>query len=143
MKKDKDHSPAKHPPDRKTDPRVVKLVNERARDRELTCAQAFGIANDLQVSPEEVGFTMDRLQISISRCQMGLFGFSPVRKIVKPAESVSPELEQAIRQGAVSDRLPCAVSWVIAKEFRTARIRVASACEALKLRISDCQLGAF
>ncbi len=143
MKKDKDHIPRKHPPDRKTDPRVVKRVKERAHDGELTCAQAFDIAKDLNVPPEEVGFTMDRLQISISQCQMGLFGFSPVRKIVKPAESVSPEMEQAIRNGTVSDRLPCAISWSIAKEFRTARIRVSSACEALKLKISDCQLGAF
>lgn len=122
---------------------VAKAVREKAKDRELTCAQSFDIAKKLGVTPEEVGFTADRLEIAISRCQLGLFGYSPVRIIVKPAETVSNELEKAIQESLIEKRLPCASSWDIAGKFRIARIKVCSACEAMKIKISLCQLGAF
>jgi hypothetical protein len=143
MKKDKGHFSEKHPTGRKPNPDVSAAVKKRGSSGALTCAQAFDIAKDLNVPPEEVGFTMDCLEIVIARCQLGLFGYSPVRRIVKPAESVEPALEKAIRNALVDTRLPCVASWKIAKGFRTARIKVSSACETLKIKISSCQLGAF
>jgi hypothetical protein len=86
---------------------------------------------------------MDLLEINIVKCQLGLFGYSPVRKIVQPAESVSEELEAAIREAMTDGRLPCAAAFRIAADFKLAKIRVSSACEKLKVRISACQLGAF
>jgi len=143
MKKDKGRFSQKHSPDRKIIERVVKAAREKAKDGELTCAQAFDIAKETEVTPEEVGFTADRLEIAISMCQLGLFGYSPVSRIVKPAETVSVELEQAIRASLVDGRLTCASAWEIASRFRMARIRVCAACETLKIRVSQCQLGAF
>lgn len=143
MKKDKGSFSSKHGVERKTNQDVVQAVKEKSKGGTLTCAQAVGIAQDLKVSPGEVGFTADRLEIGISMCQLGLFGYSPVRKIVKPAGSVAPELERCIREALVENRLPCESSWKIAKQFRMAKIRVCSACESLGLKISSCQLGAF
>jgi len=40
-------------------------------------------------------------------------------------------------------RLPCAAVFQIAADFKLAKIRVSSACEKLKIKISACQLGAF
>ncbi len=143
MKKDKGHFSQKHSPDRKMMDDVARSVREKARDRELTCAQAFDIARKAEVSPEEVGFTADRLEIAVTRCQLGLFGYSPVSRIIQPAETVSAELEKAIRAALVDGRLPCAAAWEIASRFRMARIKVCSACENLKIKITRCQLGAF
>jgi len=143
MKKDTGHFAQKHSPDRKINDLVAGAVREKVKDGELTCAQAFDIAKKAAVTPEEVGFTVDRLEIAISRCQLGLFGYSPVRRIVQPAETVPVELEKAIRESLIENRLPCAASWAIARTFRMARIKVCSACEAMKIKIARCQLGAF
>jgi len=143
MKKDKEHFSQKHSPDRKMNDHVAKAVREKAKDRELTCAQAFDIAKKMEVTPEEVGFTVDRLEIAISRCQLGLFGYSPISRIIKSAETVSKELENAIRASSIDNRLPCAAAWDIARTFRIARIKVCSACESMKIKITRCQLGAF
>jgi len=142
MKKDKKLS-KKHPPDRKIDQMLAGEIRSTAKDGELTCAQALGIAAAIGVNPEEVGFTMDALGIRISMCQLGLFGYRPVSRILKPAETVDHSLAEAIQCALVDGRLSCAASWEIAKNFRMAKIKVASACEALKLKVSSCQLGAF
>jgi len=141
--KERGHFANKHAPDRKVDDRIVKIVKERGSNEEIPCAVAFDIANDLQVSPEEVGFTIDSLEIHIVKCQLGLHGYPPDRKKVKPADSVSSELEKAIREALVDDRLPCAFAWEIAKESGLSKMDVSSACEALKIKISSCQLGTF
>jgi hypothetical protein len=143
MKKDAGHFSQKHPTDRNVLDRVAKAVREKAKDRALTCAQAFDVARKTEVTPEEVGFTADRLEIAISKCQLGLFGYSPVSRIIQPAETVPADLEQAIRSALVDNRLTCAAAWEIARNRRMARIRVCSACEALKIKITRCQLGAF
>ena len=64
-------------------------------------------------------------------------------KKVKPVDSVSPELEKAIREGLVDNRLPCEVAWEIAKKSGISKMDVSSACEALEIKISSCQLGTF
>ena len=96
-----------------------------------------------ELTPAEIGQALDLLEIPISKCQLGLFGYSPVSRIIKPAESVAEDLEAAIRAAMSDDRLPCAAAFQIAAGFKLAKIRVSSACEKLKIKISACQLGAF
>jgi hypothetical protein len=143
MKKDRKDLSKKHPPERKINQAIAAAIKSKAKDGELTCAQAFDIVVMERTTPGEVGFTMDMLGVGISMCQLGLFGYRPVSRILKPAGKVDPALEEAIRSALVNGRLPCSASWAIAKNFRTAKIRISSACEALKLKISSCQLGAF
>ncbi len=54
-----------------------------------------------------------------------------------------PELEKEIRSRLSNGRLPCAAAWEIAAERKIPRMKVSSACEALKIKIKPCQLGAF
>ena len=140
---DRGHFAKKHAPDRKVDDRIAKIVKERSSNEEIPCAVAFDIANNLKVSPEEMGFTIDSLEIHIVKCQLGLHGYKSNRKKVKPADSVTSEIEKAIRDVLVNDRLPCAAAWEIAKRFDLPKMEVCSACEALKIKISSCQLGTF
>jgi hypothetical protein len=125
------------------DDRVVTAVREQARDGTLRCAAAFRIAEDLGVSPLAVGRAADGLNVRLMRCQLGLFGHGERKSVVEPAESVAPELEQAIREGLVLGRLPCAVAWAIAARFGMPKLHVANAAEKLGLRLGQCQLGAF
>lgn len=140
---DKGNYAGKHAPGREVRAEVAEAVRRRAVEGEISCAAAFAIARDLGVSPEEVGFTVDSLEIGIVKCQLGLYGYRPGRRVVEPAESVDAALEEAIREALVNGRMPCAVAWEIADRFGLARMAVASACEALKIKIVSCQLGAF
>jgi hypothetical protein len=142
-RKDKGHYGSKHPGGIVVAKEITEAVKKRSRQGALTCPLAFKIAGELSVPPGEVGKAMDLLEINIVKCQLGLFGYSPVRRIVQPAESVSEELETALRKAMIDGRLPCAEIFRIAGAFKLAKIRVSAACEKLKIRISACQLGAF
>ena len=140
---DKGHFKLKHSPDRKVDKRVADLVKSKVKEGAMACAVAFEIAESLGVSPEEVGFTLDSLEINIVKCQLGLFGYAPIKRIVKPAERVPPDIEKAIRGALVNDRLPCASAWALAEKRRLKKMDISSACEALGIKIGPCQLGTF
>jgi len=137
------HFAGKHPPGHKAEPRVIDAVEQRAKGRELSCAAAFRIAGDLKARPGEVGLAVDLLDMRLAKCQMGLFGYRPEKRVVKPAESVSEEMEKAIQAALVNQRLPCRAAWDIAERFSIPKMKVAAACEALDVKISSCQLGAF
>jgi hypothetical protein len=139
---DKGHYAAKHAPGRRPDEKISALVRLKVEEGKLPCADAERIGAELGATMAEVGRTLDLLEVRISRCQLGLF-YLQTGKIVRPEEKFTPELEKAIR-GRLSDgRLPCADTWKIAAEISVPRLKVSSACEALKIRIKPCQLGAF
>ena len=140
---DRGHYANKHPLDRKINQEITEEVKRRVSDGEIPCAVAFSIASDLNVPPAEVGFTIDSLEIPIVKCQLGLHGYRPRKKIVGSADKVSPALEEAIQEKLVNDRLTCTAAWEIAERFGLSRMEICSACEGLKIKISSCQLGAF
>lgn len=140
---DKGHFSKKHSPDRRMNEQVVAAVKSKVKDGAMACAVAFEIAESLGVPPEEVGFTLDSLEVNIVKCQLGLFGYAPVKRAVKPAERVPPDLEKAIRGALVKDRLPCSSAWALAEKRRLKKMEISSACETLGIKIGPCQLGTF
>ena len=141
--RDRGHYSKKHMGERKVDPAVTKAVEEKASDKKITCAAAFKIADICGAEAGEVGFTLDMLEIRIIKCQMGIFGYEPEKKAVKPMEKVPDELEDAIREKLVNEKLTCASAWEIAKTLNIPKMHVSSACETLGIKIKPCQLGAF
>ncbi|HPL63753.1 MAG TPA: hypothetical protein PK587_08300 [Syntrophales bacterium] len=141
--KDKGNYSDKYPKERKTDPKVEKAVRAEILYGTMPCATAAAIAAKLDVSADEVGFTLDRLDTRITKCLLGLFGNTPVGKVVVAAESVAPELESEIRKSLQNGKLTCAAAWEISKRLRIPKIKISSACEKLGIKISSCQLGAF
>jgi len=125
------------------DERIKEAIRGRLSEGMLHCVDAFRIAEDLAVMPLDVGEAADELEVRLARCQLGLFGYGDPKRIVKPAEQVAPELERAIREGLVGERLPCAEAWVIAARQGISKLEVANAAEKLGVRISQCQIGAF
>ena len=140
---DRGHYAKKHPAGRRADPVLVEAVRSRASEGSITCSSAFKIAAEHNVSPAEVGFTIDTLELRIVRCQLGLYGYGKRKSIIEPAASVEPQLETAIREGLADGRLPCRTAWDIADRFGLAKPQVAGACETLKIKLSRCQLGSF
>jgi hypothetical protein len=140
---DAGHYAAKHNAETRPASAVEQALKGAIKDSTIACVAAHKIAHALGVPPAEVGVAVDLLEARLTRCQMGLFGYAPERRIVKPAGHVPPELEGAIREALTHGRLPCLSSWEIAKRFHIAKMDVARACEALHIKISSCQLGAF
>ena len=133
----------KHGADASIDDTIKSKIIELAKEGELPCAVAFKIAKDMKVSPADVGKTLDLLDFRLVKCQLGLFGYLPEKKIVKAKPPENQELEDAIRAALVEERISCRSSWDIAKQFNVPKMAVSAACEALELKMKPCQLGAF
>lgn len=133
----------KNSSDRKPREEIARAVTEKTREGQITCAAAHSIAESMNVPPEEVGYTADALGAKIGKCQLGLFGYGQQKKAIVPAPEISPALKQAIESSVVNGRLGCAAAWKIAEELRLPKMDVSSACDAMKIKISACQLGAF
>jgi hypothetical protein len=140
---DKGHYAAKHAPGQRPDEKIAALVRLKIDEGKLSCDDAERISARLGATMAEVGRTLDLLEVRISCCQLGLFGYLATGKILRPEEEFTPEFEKAIRGRLADGRLPCAEAWKIAAEMNVPRLKVSSACETLKIRIKPCQLGAF
>jgi hypothetical protein len=126
-----------------TQEEIDKSLLQRAENGELPCAIAFDIVEKLKISPATVGACADRLKIRLIKCQLGLFGYQPEKKRLKPGAEVKAGLKSAIETELVNDRLPCASAWKIAENLGIAKMEVSNACETLGVKIKPCQLGAF
>lgn len=137
---------SKHPEGTELEPSIANQIQIHQDDGRLACAAAIKIAGDLGVSLSEVGRNADLMDLRIDRCILGLFGYKHhegKKRLVKPAESVPPEMEKPIKDSLEDDRLSCKAAWDIADQLEMSRPSIAEACEALKIKISNCQLGAF
>jgi hypothetical protein len=133
----------KHDHQTKVEDSLKQEVLQAAKENNVACPAAEEIARRKAVAQNNIGIALDILNINIIECQLGLFGYSPQKKIVQPAKEIASDLKQAINDGLSSGRLPCAAVWAIAKQLNLPRMKVSAACEALKIKIKPCQLGAF
>jgi hypothetical protein len=137
------HYSTKHPKGTTYDPALAAALTNRAENAGITCTQAHEVAKAFEVPPSEVGRTADLLELRIVQCQMGLFGYSPEKRIVKPAEHVPDELRARIEAATNDGRITCAACWKIAQDLGLQKTAVSAACERLGLKIKNCQIGAF
>ena len=98
---------------------------------------------ELNAPIDIIGKTVDLLNIKLAKCQLGLFGYKPKKKLLKPSNLTDPELKDAISEALVEKRLSCERAWGISSRFKVSKITVSSTCEFLGIKINDCQLGAF
>jgi hypothetical protein len=142
-KQNEKHYANKHEQDLKINPEIAEMIRSRVTEGKLPCAVAFSIAKDLGVKAAEVGITLDLLEIKISKCQLGIFGYGKVEKIVKPMQHISEAHKEVIRAGLTEGKLPCKKAWECAEKLRIGKMDITSACEKMGIKISSCQLGAF
>lgn len=144
---DAGHYSAKHPHGSAPDPLIADAVNSHSRlgekGRLIPCAAAHQVAADLSIEPVEIGVAIDLMEIRIEKCQLGLFGYTPQKKRVTPADHVARNLARAIDDAMENNTLSCRACWEIADRFKIKRQAVSAACEKLQIKIAPCQLGAF
>lgn len=140
---DAGHYGAKHPGG-KIDAAVAEEIRNRTIEGRITCAAAHEIAQKQGCSPKMVGMNIDLLEKRISKCQLGLYGYGVKKgKAVEASSTVAADLEKAIRDAMQGARITCQSAWDVADRFNLSRMAVACACEALEVKVSACQLGAF
>jgi hypothetical protein len=140
---DKGKYAQKHSQEIKVEDSLKQEVRQAAKENNVSCMAAEEIAGRKAISLGDVGIALDILNINITECQLGLFGYRPQKKIVQSAKEIAPDLNQAISDALSDGRLSCVTAWAIAKKLKLPRMKVSAACEALKIRIKPCQLGAF
>jgi hypothetical protein len=133
----------KHPDGSKVDDELKQEIISQVKNNNITCKKAEEIAREVGSTLEETGRAIDILNINITKCQLGLFGYGETKKIVQPAKEVTPELKKSITSVLGDGRLSCVAAWKIAGELNIPRMKVCAACEALEIKIKPCQLGAF
>lgn len=133
----------KHPGETKVDDVLKQDIIKKVQNNNISCHNAEEVAQRKGLALGEIGVALDLLNINIIECQLGLFGYSPDKKIVQPAKEIAPDLEQAINDALKNGRLPCTAVWAIAKLLNLPRMKVSAACEALQIKVKPCQLGAF
>jgi len=113
----------------------------------IPCAVAHYIAAYLSCNPLEVGKRATEAGIKIYECQLGLFGYGrkgkSEYKITGRKVEVEPEVIEMIKTSAENGRISCIRLWQIADSEGIIRAEAGNAADALGLKISPCQLGAF
>jgi hypothetical protein len=142
-RQNKGHFANKHPKGTTVAEELRQAIIDQYQEKSITCGKAHFIARRLTISPSEVGKALDLLEYHICNCQLGLFGYNPKKKIVEPASEVSSALKNSIKSYLKNDHIACFDVWQIADEHAISRLACCAACEALKIKISPCQLGAF
>lgn len=136
----------KHPPGTRPDQEIARAIREKSPGAELACGMGEKISKELKVDISKVGVTADLLEMKIKKCQLGLFGWGKKPdhgKDIRAANSVSIEMKSALEEAAENGAVTCAALWAIAERLGVERKAVSAACDALKLKIRACQLGAF
>jgi len=133
----------KHNAGEKSNPLIKEKIIAHATQNELPCAVAFKIAKELGVSEMEIGKNVDLIDFRLTKCQLGLFGYTPEKKIIKSKSTVDPEIKTAIKKALVDKRLTCENAWSIAKSYDVHKMTISAACESMGIKITKCQLGAF
>ncbi len=133
----------KHGPDEHPNTAIKVEIEKRGEHQKLSCAVAFSIVESLGVTPAEVGKTADLIDFELITCQLGLFGYSPNKKAVKPKESTQQSLKDAISAALIDGKLPCKAAWDLADRFNVPKMIVSGICETMNIKVKPCQLGAF
>lgn len=132
----------KHP-GKTPDPRIEAAVSEKIVNGKLPCLVASNIARNLNVTLAAVGVTSDLLNIKISKCQLGLFGYQPKSKVAADGKEPAAPLKAAIESAASNQRITCETAWDIAARLKVGKIAVGNACETMGIKIKNCQFGTF
>ena len=132
------------PSDFVVDEALANAIRAHCKDGKLPCSQAFALAKATHTPPRLIGQSADALNIHLSHCQMGLFGYPDHKKGWPPeGMDITAELQTLIQSAAVEGQLTCSDVWAIAAQLHISKMHVGYAADHLGLRLTQCQLGAF
>ena len=82
---------AKHDASAPLDAELARAFDNEQGAQGVSCEQAHAVADRLRKAPQETGRVLDLLNRPIVRCQLGLFGYTPRKRIVAPATGIDPD----------------------------------------------------
>ncbi len=56
-----------------TEDKILRAILDAAREGRISCAEARKLAEDLRVTPKEIGMACDEMKIKIHSCELGCF----------------------------------------------------------------------
>jgi len=128
--------------------KIKEMIDIYKEEKMLPCPVAHYIAAYLGIEPIEVGNAATELGVMLYQCQIGLFGYGRKgkssykitgRKVEVP-EVVNEQIQAiAEKKGSIS----CKELWQIAEKNGINRAEAGNTADALKIKITPCQLGAF
>ena len=121
---------------------ITNEILSNTLDKKISCKSCYDISNKFAVPMDIIGEIVNDLDIKLHKCQLGLFGY-PEKKIIKPAATISSDLEKTIKNEVLNNKISCKRLWKIARNLKIEKIQLSSACEAMSIKIKPCQLGAF
>ncbi|MBN1636349.1 MAG: hypothetical protein JW920_07535 [Deltaproteobacteria bacterium] len=128
--------------------KIREMIDIYKEEKKLPCPVAHYIAAYLKIDPLEVGKAATELGVMLYQCQIGLFGYGRKGKsgykIIGRKVEVPEEINQQIlaiteEKGSIS----CKELWQIAEKNGINRAEAGNAADALNIKITPCQLGAF
>ena len=122
---------------------LAQLILQASSNGRLACAKAHRLAKAQNYLPKEIGIQADLLELRVTQCQLGLFGYAQGKKNFNPDTGITTELKNRIFNAQSDGRIDCKTCWEIAKEFKISRLTMGAVCERLEIRIKPCQLGLF
>ena len=145
MHQDEGHYAGKHPGNTMPDERVSEVLKPHISGERISCSAAHKAAEELGVSPSEIGRNLDLLEVRITGCQLGLFGHGGKDrgkadfKLPAGAEKITAEIKRVAGDSGIS----CLELWRVAGENGCTKLEAAAICEESGIKIGSCQLGAF
>ncbi len=143
---DAGHFAAKHPDEVKLNEKIAEAIRARSPDGKLSCANASLIADELGITIAQVGVAADLTETKINKCMLGLFGYSNDRthgKAIEANDAIDEKMRTEILSASEDKGIGCDSCWAIADKLQVPKMSVASSCDAMEIKISSCQLGAF
>jgi len=126
---------------------IARAIEAVLTDGKLPCPAAFAIAKELAVTPQAVGNAADLMNVHLSRCQLGFFGYPAKQGYAEAnvADLDIPEgLPEAIQEAQDSaGNVSCADLWELAATYAVSRILVGYVTDRLGVHVTPCRLGAF
>jgi len=123
---------------------MISIYPERGR---LPCAVAHYIAASLKCDPSDIGKTATEIGSKLYQCQLGLFGYGrkgkSEYKITGRKVGIDQDVIDLIKANVSGGKISCARLWEIADTSGIMRAEAGNAADALGIKISPCQLGAF
>jgi hypothetical protein len=130
-----------------TNETIIRRAQERAHEGFMPCIAAHAVAWETGATPQEVADTLNELDIRVTQCQLGLFGFGPKAegksKLVRPMPAIDPTVKARLEAKAPKGVISCQAVWDIAHDLRIERLIVGNTADAMGLRIMPCQLKCF
>jgi len=135
------------PQNESPDAHIAEAIEAGLTDGKLPCPAAFAIAKELAVTPQAVGSAADLMDVHLSRCQLGFFGY-PAKQGYTEAGIADLDIPQGLPEAIQEARnsagnVSCADLWTLATTYAASRMLVGYVTNQLGIHVTPCQLGAF